>query len=128
MKPIFQAHTCLSEQDIRKYLDGQLDAAARHRVENHLLDCPLCEDALEGYELMRQATPKPVAQSQPLRAVRGGRLSLVRIAASLLFVIASVLIYYFVFTTPNPENLYQAYYEPYESEMMQLFRQGASPR
>ena len=35
---------------IRQYLDNQLDSKARFAFERHLLDCALCNEALEGYE------------------------------------------------------------------------------
>jgi TonB family protein len=38
----------LSEQQLLRYEADQLDAAEMQQVERHLLDCPLCSDALEG--------------------------------------------------------------------------------
>jgi len=44
------AHTaCLSLEEIQNYAKGRLDEVARFRVENHLLDCPLCRAALDSY-------------------------------------------------------------------------------
>lgn len=48
MKPIFQAHRCLSANELQQYSTGQLPREERFRVENHLLDCALCSDAVEG--------------------------------------------------------------------------------
>ena len=48
-KLVFQPLKCLDENDIRLYLSGEVDQSARYRIENHLLDCPLCEEAVEGY-------------------------------------------------------------------------------
>ncbi|EMR02319.1 carboxypeptidase-like regulatory domain-containing protein [Cesiribacter andamanensis] len=48
----------LSEAQLLRYRSGQLPPAEMHRLERHLLDCPLCSDALEGLEQLepRQAT------------------------------------------------------------------------
>ena len=48
-KLVFQPMKCLSQDEIRLYLIGELDESSRYRVENHLLDCPLCSDAVEGF-------------------------------------------------------------------------------
>jgi TonB family protein len=52
---------------IRKYLNGQLDATAMHKLEREALDDPFLMDALEGYE----ATGK---DQQPNIAELSGRL------------------------------------------------------
>lgn len=49
-KSIFQSTDCLSQDEIQLYLNEKLEVASRHRVENHLLDCPLCAEAMEGFE------------------------------------------------------------------------------
>jgi predicted Zn-dependent protease len=48
MESIFQNRSCLSRKEIRQYLEGQMTAGQQHTVENHLLDCPICSDAVEG--------------------------------------------------------------------------------
>jgi tetratricopeptide (TPR) repeat protein len=48
-KSVFQSTKCLSQDEIRLYLNEALDQSTRYRVENHLLDCPLCSDAMEGF-------------------------------------------------------------------------------
>lgn len=44
-----QASPCLSAEELQHYSEGRADEALRFRVEEHILDCPLCEAALEGY-------------------------------------------------------------------------------
>ncbi len=46
---VFQGTKCLNEDEIRFYLNGTLGESSRYRVENHLLDCPLCAEAMEGF-------------------------------------------------------------------------------
>lgn len=51
----------LSAAVLRQYAAGTLSPAERRRVEYHALDCALCADALEGYQLAAPAAVTPVA-------------------------------------------------------------------
>lgn len=44
----------LTAGQLYQYLDGEMPSDASHRVEQHLLDCPLCADALDGLSLVRR--------------------------------------------------------------------------
>lgn len=54
MDKIFNNRACLQPQEITAYLEQSLTAEQRFAIENHLLDCPLCDAAVEGYA---QANP-----------------------------------------------------------------------
>lgn len=43
---------CLTKVEIRDYVGGKLIASELHRVEVHLIECPLCADAVEGARLL----------------------------------------------------------------------------
>jgi len=45
----------LSVDKLYRYMEGKLPAAATHEVEQHLLDCDLCAEALEGLSLVPQS-------------------------------------------------------------------------
>jgi len=49
MEKFFSATKCLGQEDVQKYLKAQLNEQERFTVENHLLECPLCSDAVEGF-------------------------------------------------------------------------------
>ncbi|GJM35006.1 MAG: hypothetical protein DHS20C18_40070 [Saprospiraceae bacterium] len=49
MKGLFKSTSCLSQQEIIAYLKENLSDSSRYEVESHLLDCPLCNAAVEGY-------------------------------------------------------------------------------
>lgn len=49
MNHLLNQTSCLSAGEIQGYLNGEADDALRFRVEDHLLDCPLCAAAVEGY-------------------------------------------------------------------------------
>ena len=50
MSKIFDVRPCLSREEITEYLTGSLTETKRFEIENHLLDCPLCSDAVDGKE------------------------------------------------------------------------------
>ena len=58
---IFSAVRCLSRDQLPRYLDGRLTELERHLVEQHLVDCDLCFDALQ---VLQQAKYRD--QYQPL--------------------------------------------------------------
>lgn len=49
MNKLLNNTTCLKPEQIRAYLSEDLNEDQRFDVENHLLDCPLCSDAVEGF-------------------------------------------------------------------------------
>jgi hypothetical protein len=51
--PLLPEDKCLTEEQLFAYIDGRLPDAERHLAEKHMLDCPLCSDALEGLLLVK---------------------------------------------------------------------------
>lgn len=41
----------LSAEQMHQYLDGALSSASRYEIEIHLIDCPICTEAMEGLAL-----------------------------------------------------------------------------
>lgn len=118
MKPIFQKHECLSEGDIQDYLGNRLSGEERHRVENHLLDCPLCSDAQEGWALLEEDR----AKARPV--LRASRLPwrFFAVAAAILALMVAVV---WVYTGASPsDRLYAEYYETYKDDLSIQFRNG----
>ena len=112
MKPLFQEHRCLTKAEIHSYLNGSLQGDERHRVENHLLDCPFCDEAVEGLALQKQA------KAPRLRALR---TPLSRIAATLALIVIPAL-GLLVWKSTEHSRLYQAYFESYDSDLGMGFR------
>lgn len=44
---------CLTQEQITAYIDGDLSSAEMHACETHMLDCEMCEDAVEGLSLVK---------------------------------------------------------------------------
>ena len=102
---VFQSTECLSQEEIRLYLKGELNEAARYRIENHLLDCPLCSDAVEGFaseynfdenrelDELKTAINRKIAE--PPNLSKSTIFTLNRIAAAIIFlIISSATIFY----------------------------------
>jgi hypothetical protein len=49
---VFKTTSCLSRDQLVKYHQNQLTAVEKHAVEEHLIDCELCSEALEGIALL----------------------------------------------------------------------------
>ncbi|MFB6457349.1 zf-HC2 domain-containing protein [Chitinophaga sp. Hz27] len=47
---IFSGIRCLSKDQLPRYLDGRLTDVEKHLVEQHLVDCDLCFEALQALE------------------------------------------------------------------------------
>jgi hypothetical protein len=58
---VFNAVRCLNRDQLPRYLDGRLTDIEKHLVEQHLVDCDLCFDALQTLQ-----QPKYRDQYQPL--------------------------------------------------------------
>src|ERR1051325_571816 len=53
-KHIFLEHKdCIPKDVLIRYVNDQLDARERHRVEKHAIDCAMCSDAIEGLMEMK---------------------------------------------------------------------------
>lgn len=48
-KHVLTMTKCLTAEQIQTYLKDELNDDQRFEVENHMLDCPLCADAVEGF-------------------------------------------------------------------------------
>lgn len=53
---IFSETGCVRRELLLRYRDGKLPASDKHEVEKHLVDCPLCDEALEGLMLVSGTT------------------------------------------------------------------------
>ena len=66
-----QAH--LSQDQLIRYEQDQMDDAEMHRAEQHLLECELCSDALEGIGMLKPQQTE--AALQDLKGRLSGRLN-----------------------------------------------------
>lgn len=47
-----QQQACLTEPDLQSYVNHKANNELRFKIENHLLDCEICSDVVEGLQLI----------------------------------------------------------------------------
>lgn len=115
MKAIFEDSTCLSMQEIKAYHAGTLNQKQQFRIERHLVDCELCNGALEGFanspdEKKDRAQLKILAQQLGATKSNAPSFYLKQVAAILvLAIIGSAFIGYWNYT--KSERLFARFYE-----------------
>lgn len=140
-KQIFRPSACVSQGELRQYLDGTMSKEGLRRVEDHLLDCPLCSDAVDGFEesgghmtddledfdsfreKLPSSTTATIRQLEPRRGF-------VRQAVAIAAVLVVGAVAYFSFSkssTPTGPELFAKYHRTYENDIpVTLRRPGLS--
>ena len=55
-RSIFNDTGCIRKDQLLRYRDNQMSNAEKHDVEEHLVDCELCSEALEGLTMISNTT------------------------------------------------------------------------
>lgn len=63
-KDIFTETGCIKRDLLLRYRDGTLASGDKYEVEKHLVDCPLCSDALEGFMLVSSTASMDEVQNE----------------------------------------------------------------
>lgn len=132
-KAIFDNSKCLNAQQIQHYLSESTNDEQRYQIENHLLDCPLCSEALEGFanhynfeedkqlEELKNRFGNQTNTEASIRALpkQSRLITLNRVAAAAMMLIIPIagLLYW---NASSGERLYQSYYDGFELEGGQL--------
>ncbi len=137
-KQIFKPTACVSQEELRQYLSGDINREGLRRVEDHLLDCPLCSDAVDGFEATGEhATDDledfesfrrklPVESSAKVRQLNPSGYLRQAIAIAAMLVVGAVA-YFSYFQAPTGPQLYAKYYNPYKNDIpTSLRRPGLS--
>ncbi|HEB62641.1 MAG TPA: hypothetical protein ENI82_05765, partial [Bacteroidetes bacterium] len=122
MKTILRETACLTKKEIQAYLNDALHDDDRYRVESHLIDCPLCNAAVEGFaqqynfgedkylEKLETAISSQ-KEIEEKNAMTNSKFSLMnRVAAAVLLLLIGVasLLYW---KNQKPERLFLSYFE-----------------
>ncbi len=111
MKEIFEPSNCLSFDQIKLYVQGKTNSKEQYKVEEHLSDCELCSDALDGFvasgeinqaeALLEKTTWPPqreTVQTKPAKVIPlsnkpSSSSYLLKIAAMLIGIIGSIAVF-----------------------------------
>jgi len=93
---IIDHQDCISEERLLGYIEGKLSPQEANRVEQHLLECELCSDALEGLKMLPPDKAREITADlhskidQRVETGKGGKVlpfgSFYRIAAIIVLV------------------------------------------
>lgn len=65
LQNIFESPECLSQALMMAYANGTASDEEARKVEMHIIDCPLCEDAVDGLMMLPQTEmPQIIADAQ----------------------------------------------------------------
>ena len=122
---------CLSRETIQNYLQTKITNEERFEVENHLLDCPLCADAVEGFanhynfeentelEQIKETIDQQTANAPTEATIRSlpvRRFSMNHIAAAILMLLIPIA-GFFYWQSENTSQLAQAF-NPIKDDVM----------
>ena len=125
MKTFLSEREHLTYKEIQMYLSDKLNSKQRFGVENHLLDCPLCTGAVEGFENSNstgedtQALKKLTNEITLKTQRKSVSMWPLRIAASLMLLLA-------VFYTLKPKTITEKYAANLQEEFAYGDRMGGN--
>lgn len=113
MEAMFKETACLSLGELEAYHKGKLNGVALRRVEQHLIDCPLCDGALEGINSSVDPVQDRIQLSKLGKATRTSNRRLPvffnkAVAALLIFIIATAFLTYWQQT--RGERIFAEFY------------------
>ncbi|MBX2875183.1 MAG: hypothetical protein KTR30_23895 [Saprospiraceae bacterium] len=118
MKTIFTRSDCLSLHQLQSYQAGALSKTAKRKVEEHLIDCPLCNGALEGME--QSSNPgKDVQQIRSLQLQKRKTFHPYRIVAAIALGLILLAALWFR-PQANPASLFATFYQAPQPTRIQL--------
>lgn len=114
MEAMFKETACLSLGEIEAYHKGDLSGAQLRRVEHHLIDCALCDGALEGFNKRSDRVQDQIQLRKLNKAVRSSSRSRPfffnkAVAAILILIVATSLLIYWQHN--KGERLFAQLYE-----------------
>ena len=125
MKTFLKDRGHLTYNEIQMYLSDKLNTKQRFGVENHLLDCPLCSGAVEGFENSKSTGEDTQALKKLTKEItlKTQRKSIsmwpLKVAASLMLLLA-------VFYTLKPKSITEKYAANLQEEFAYGDRMGGN--
>lgn len=117
MSKIFDVRPCLSREEITEYLTGSLTETKRFEIENHLLDCPLCSDAVDGIRGFQGVVANLPAESKlnfsgkKQDIVLAKKTNWFRLAAVFTGIVVFTALLFQYFTDSNSQKIFAGAYK-----------------
>lgn len=128
MDQLFHKSQCLNPKEVKDYLNRNLDEGKQHRIENHLLDCTLCNDAVEGFAQNNNAIDDPqltdlknhFAQfEEAYHQEQPSQRQIIRAIASMAAISLLLITAIWLYRDANQsERLFYSQYETYEPAIL----------
>lgn len=127
---LFADSKCLTPDQMKLYHEGRLPSAEKHEIENHLLDCELCSEALSGFALLA-ITPADIEEINKRTDALSGAQP-VHLWTSKLFIAAAAVVmisvsFFFLYRSFFSEQLVLSEKQSYP-EQKELFTSGDPPK
>lgn len=119
---IYSVHQCPDPAMIDRYLEDTLDQSLKELVSRHLQECPLCADAIEGYNEVQLSRPiKEVTAELNLKVdssigKRKSRVIWWSVAALLVIALISGYLYVQLSDLRKSGNVTESVMEQYKTE------------
>lgn len=120
---LFEASRCMSRQEIKQYLNGELSGTQLRRVESHISGCQLCADALDGYADFNSPTLElpgfvPPSDLTGTASVQTNRRHPLTRRLTVAAILLPGLFFLFKWLSPsNNEDLFRQYYASYPNDI-----------
>ncbi|MCF6270063.1 MAG: hypothetical protein L3J41_10140 [Melioribacteraceae bacterium] len=113
---IFENSACLSDNEIINYRLGKTSDDELHKIESHLIDCPLCSDAVEGAEMLDANSLKDdlsyIREIEINNISHFRKYSFIYSAVAVITIIAVTALLN-IFNQPYSQKLFNRYFEVY---------------
>lgn len=124
MLSIFADSSCLSKDELIAYAAGQMADEAGYEIERHLIDCPLCSEAVEGIRSLHpeaairrniETLQKKGLRDRRKRAKDRDWRPYYAAAAAVMLLLASL--FYALTREPAHIRIFHRYFEPYPNRI-----------
>jgi len=87
---MFSQTECPSQEVLKNYFDNKLSGSEKHLVEEHLVDCEMCSDELEGLSLLKDEESVKVIVDSLNKKITGKKTRTVKLEFRILAAVAII--------------------------------------
>ncbi len=105
-KSLFNPGGCLNASTFKKYLGNELSISGKKKVEEHLRNCLICSEAMEGYRKQHQSAvilqndidwlSTRIRKRYAHKGLKKAEIPVYIVVSLFIFLILIVIIYYII--------------------------------